>query len=237
MEKAIFFDSGPVISLTMNNLLWLLEDLKKNFNGKFYITPAVYKELVRKPIETKRFKFEALQILPLITKGVLEVYRNKAVQARAEQIMNLTNNAFKTKGKWMKLVHFAEAEVVAAALVHGTDTVVIDERTTRHFIEDPLLVKNHIERKMHHEISSDNKNVDLIKKEFKNLKVIRSLELVTMGYELGLLDKYIAKGEKDLIPNPKKELLEGALWAIKLGGCSVREQEIKDIIKSEFMKK
>ena len=31
--KTLVFDAGPIISMTMNNLLWLLKPLKKQFDG------------------------------------------------------------------------------------------------------------------------------------------------------------------------------------------------------------
>ena len=49
MTAILFFDAGPVISLVMSRLAWLLPDLKKQFGGKFYITPAVKNELVDRP--------------------------------------------------------------------------------------------------------------------------------------------------------------------------------------------
>ena len=59
--------------------------------------------------------------------------------------------------------------------------------------------------------------------------MIRSVELVTISYELGLLDKYIVN-----IKNPRKALLEGVLWGVKLNGASVSEREIKEIVKMEI---
>ena len=53
--KSLVFDSGPIISLATNNLLWVLEPLKNKFNGKFFITQAVKGEIVERPLETKKF--------------------------------------------------------------------------------------------------------------------------------------------------------------------------------------
>ena len=60
--KSLIFDAGPIISLATNNLLWILEPLKNKFDGKFYLTDAVKRELVDRPLETKKFKFEAIQV-------------------------------------------------------------------------------------------------------------------------------------------------------------------------------
>jgi hypothetical protein len=35
------------------------------------------------------------------------------------------------------------------------------------------------------------------------------------------------------LPTPKKTLLEGLLWGVKLNGCSVSEREIDEVIKIE----
>ena len=65
--KALVFDAGPIITLTMNNLLWLLEQLKSQFNGEFFICPAVRRELVDKPLQTKKYKFQMFFNKKLLT--------------------------------------------------------------------------------------------------------------------------------------------------------------------------
>ncbi|KHO51294.1 MAG: hypothetical protein QT04_C0044G0003 [archaeon GW2011_AR11] len=57
--KALVFDSGPIISLTLNGLLWMLRPLKQRFKGDFCITKAVYGEIISYPLHTKKFKLEA----------------------------------------------------------------------------------------------------------------------------------------------------------------------------------
>ena len=69
--RSIVFDTGPIISLTTNNLLWLLEPLKKKYKGHFHITSDVKRELIDRPLQTKKFKFEALQVMHIIKKGIL----------------------------------------------------------------------------------------------------------------------------------------------------------------------
>jgi hypothetical protein len=62
--------------------------------------------------------------------------------------------------------------------------------------------------------------------------VIRSTELVTIAYEKGLLDR-LTENAKKIVPDINKAVLEGALWGVKLNGCSVKEDEITDILKME----
>ena len=54
------------------------------------------------------------------------------------------------------------------------------------------------------------------------------MELVTVAYELGILDSYITK-----IPDARKNLLEGVLWGVKLNGCAVSKDEIEQIVNLE----
>ena len=76
-KKPIIFDTGPVISLTTNNLLWVLDSLKKQYKGNFYITPTVKRELVDTPIQSKKFKFEALQVMHCIKGRFMQLSMKK----------------------------------------------------------------------------------------------------------------------------------------------------------------
>ncbi|MEK6844901.1 MAG: hypothetical protein AABX44_01460, partial [Nanoarchaeota archaeon] len=60
--KVLIFDSGSLISLSMNGLLEELKKLKKIFNGEFIITKEVKKEVVDEPIKIKMYELEALKI-------------------------------------------------------------------------------------------------------------------------------------------------------------------------------
>ena len=54
-----------------------------------------------------------------------------------------------------------------------------------------------------------------------------------VAYELGLLDKYMFEQEEKTVPNPRRALVEGVLWGIKLIGCSIGREELEDIVKIE----
>jgi hypothetical protein len=228
--KALIFDSGPVISLTMNNLLWTLEPLKDRFQGDFFITRTVYKELVLQPLETKKYKFEAMQILPLIAKGVLKIYQHAALHETTLQLLEKANKCFIAEKRSLQIVHHADMEAVAAAILSGADAIVFDERTTRVLIENPLSLEEHLGRKLHTVIRGDRKSLLEIKARIGGLKVLRSVELIAIAFNLGLLDRYIIEGEEQLIPDLKPKLLEGALWGLKLSGCSVRTDEIEEVM-------
>jgi len=227
--KSVVFDAGPVISLATNSLLWTLEPLKKKFNGRFCITEAVKRELVDKPFEIKKFKFEAIQVEKLIETGILEIIDNESIRQQTPLILDTANMIFKAYNNYMKIVQFGEMSVVAAARSINADAIVVDEKTTRFLIENPRLLTSILARTLHTSINVSENNLKEFKNYTNNMKTIRSVELVTIAYEQGLLDNFITK-----IPDARKNLLESVLWGVKLNGCAVSREEIDDIMKIEF---
>ena len=232
MGKSLIFDTGPIISLTLNNLVWIIEPLKQKFNGEFYITKAVYQELIERPLSTKKYKFEALQILPYITRGIIKVLDDNRIAQEGKELLELANTTFKAHDNWIRIVHPGEIEVITAALMNSSEAIVIDERTTRDLIENPRLIEKRLRRKLHTNVQTNKENIRKIEKKLKNLRVIRSFELVKIAFELGYLDKYMLEEEKEVVPNLKRAVLEGVLWAIKLSGCSVRGEDIIEVLKN-----
>lgn len=226
--KAIVFDAGPIISLTTNNLLGLLTNLKEAYKGSFYITNSVRRELIERPLDTKKFKFEALQVLRCINAGVLEVFDSRDLRKKTLCLLELANKCFSVEGNPMQVVHFAEMSGIAAAMLNNSEAFVVDERNTRLLIEDPGRLKEILSKRLHTDIYVTKKNLNEFRSITKGIKLIRSVELVAVAYELGLLNKYLVN-----IPNPKKTLLEAVLWGVKLNGCSVSENEIEEIVKME----
>ena len=229
--KLITFDTGPIISLTTNNLLGLLTNLKDKYKGSFYITEAVKKELIERPLMTKKFKFEALQVLRSINQGVLEVFNSDDLRHRTVHLLELANNCFKAQGNPIQITHFAEMSGIASYLINNAEAFVVDERNTRLLIEDPDRLQDILSKRLHTDITVDKGKLNEFTGMTKGIKLIRSVELVVVAYELGLLDKYLSN-----IPNPRKTLLEAVLWGVKLNGCSVSENEIEDIIRIELKK-
>ena len=227
--KSMVFDTGPIISLATNNLLWILEPLKKKFGGKFYITESVKHELVDVPLGTKKFKFEAIQVEKLIEDNILEVVNYDSIGSETAKLLDAANGIFTAFNNKIQIVHFAEMSAVAAAVKLNADAIVIDEKTTRFLIENPKIVYEILRRNLHTSVAMDEANLKLIKNAAGNIKTIRSIELVTIAYENGILDKFITK-----IPNAKKNLLESVLWGVKLKGCAVSRDEIEEILRIEM---
>lgn len=226
--KTLLFDSGPIISLTTTNLIWLIEELKKKFNGSFAITSGVKRELVDRPLETRRFKFEALQVESLIERNILSVIKDDAVTAKAQELLNTANSILSAHGQNIKIVQIGEMETLAAAILYKADVIVVDERITRTLLENPHGLHLLMERRLHMQLKHDDAMVRKFGELTRHVSVIRSIELVTIAFEMGLLNKFVVN-----VPNARRELLESILWGVKMNGCSVTDDEINTIVKKE----
>jgi len=222
-SKVLFFDTGPIISLVMSRLVWIIPELKKAYGGKFYITPSVKRELVERPLSIKRFEFEALQVLKLINDGILEVYENIPKKI-ASQLINQANSSFQINNKNIDIIQSGEMESVACALDINADAVVMDERTLRLFIENSAELKSLLERRFKSEVGTNPGSIKLFSEQLQKIKIIRSIELVASAYKLGLLDQYIPPEKEG-----KETLVDSVLWATKFNGCAVTDQEVEEI--------
>ena len=231
-DAGIVFDAGPFISMTLSGTLWVLEALKKKYKGQFYITPAVKKEIIDRPLTTKKYKFESIRVMPYLANGTITLIDNKEIENKTKEILELANNCFFLKNKPIKILHDGETESIAACLILGAKTIVIDERTTRYLIEAPEKIKKRLERKLHSRIEVDSNKLKELNKEFKEIIPIRSTELLTIAFEKELFNFY-KYSNVNKIDDFDKTVLEGILWALKLNGCAILDTEINEILKIE----
>lgn len=218
--RAVVFDAGPLISLSLNGLLDILEKLKQSFKETiFVITPAVKRETIDKAKNVKRYELEALRLQNLLDKKVLtlssDYVANNLIDKETKRVMNIANTSFKAEGKYLNLVQEGEASCLAFYNLCKIDCViVIDERVTRLFTESPQNLKMITERKLHVPVSAVSKNL----KEFKDFKYIRSTELVYLAYKNNLFDF-----------KKEKFTLDALLYALKYSGTSISSKEIDEI--------
>ncbi len=232
--KAIVFDASTIISLASNNLLWILEPLKKRYKGKFLIPSIVKDEIITEPLHSLRFKFSAMQVAAEVAKGTLEIYDSKNLQVQTKRLLGAMNNLFLAKRRFMRLLSAGEVSVLALAREVGADCVAIDERTMRLLIEDPYKLARLQAEKLHTKVDLHQRNLDIVLEATHGFQVMRSSELAVIAYEMGLLNQYVHAKEKRLIAgNLQKNLLEGLLWALKLNGFSISGDEIANLVKIE----
>ena len=131
---------------------------------------------------------------------------------------------------FIHLVDKAEVESLALANLLKA-TYVVDERTMRMLVDSPLELKKLFEKKLHTRITINNNNLKQFQKEI-NVNIIRSSEIATAAYSLGLLNKLTSKDHLANY-NLKHELLDGLLWGLKLNGCSISKKEIDQVEEIE----
>lgn len=222
--KVVVFDSGTLINLSMNGLLYVLEGLKKISNSKFLITHEVKRETVDRPIGILQFELGALRIQNLIDKGVLEFpevlgIQNQLIIEKTRELMDIANHFLQSKGQWIHIVSDAEMSCLALSdelsKQNIQNIIAIDERTTRLLAEKPENLEMIMQTKLH-------QKVDLVARDFSifnKYKFIRSSELVFVAYKKGLVK---LKGKK---------VLEALLYATKFKGSAISYEEIDELKK------
>ena len=223
-QKVIVLDSGPLINLSMNGLLYLIDELKKTTDVKFLITKEVKHEVIDRPLEIPRFELGALQLKSLINSKVIEmpevfgIEENK-LRAETQELKNLANHSVQARGAWIQIVSEAEMSCLALSkelTEKGIENLIaIDERTTRILSEKPENLEQIMSSKLHHSVEIKKENF----KNFSQFRFIRSTELVFVAYKKGLLK----------LKDPKA--LEAALFATKYKGSSVSFEEINELKK------
>jgi predicted nucleic acid-binding protein len=180
-------------------------------------------------LETKKFKFEALQVQGLVEQNVLDVIGSPAIRQKAKYLQNLANRIFVIRRQPMQILQQGECETLAAALLSNVNVIVCDERITRMLIEAPHQLQELYERRLHEKVEVNNAALQEFKKAVQGIKIVRSAELVLIAYEKGFLNQYLVN-----VPNVRRELLESLLWGVKLHGTAISEEEITELVKSEL---
>ena len=134
--------------------------------------------------------------------------------------MQIANTLFKTKNKEIHLIDKGETAALALSMLMKKKTnydvpLVIDERTTRMLCEKPENLRKLMEKKLHTLIKSNTKNYNF----FTSFKIIRSTELAFIAYKKNLFDLKDSKA------------LEATLYGLKFNGCSISENEVRDMIE------
>ncbi|MEM1535181.1 MAG: hypothetical protein QW199_00635 [Candidatus Pacearchaeota archaeon] len=219
-RKALIFDASSIITLNMIGMLELLKELKIGFDGKFLITRDVYNECVNVPIEIKKYELRALMIKKFVEERIIEVINDKELDKRTDQILNEINSIFHVNNEKIKIIHRGEASCIALyELLNLKDkALVIDERTARMILENPESLAKLIEGKVHRKIYINQKIASQFKN--KNFKIIRSSEILIIGFE---------KRKTGFEDN--KEGLDALIYGAKAYGCSISEEEIAQILQ------
>jgi hypothetical protein len=221
-KKVLIFDSGALISLTMNGISYILRGLKEHFSGKFVITKDVRREVIEVPLKIKRFELEALKVKQLLDDGVLEMSSSLGIsdgeiETLHNKLLDIANSTFSGQGKDIHILDDGEASCLALSKIladKGISSVIgIDERTTRLLVEKPENLKSIFEERLNTSIRMNSEKA----KTFRGFKLIRSAEISYVAYKEGLFQ---VKGP---------EVLDAVLYALKFKGAAISSDEIEQI--------
>lgn len=210
------FDSSSIISISQTCLLDIIGGLVEKAGVQFFIPEAVFNESVKRPLEIKRFELNAVRIKKAIDAGWFQV-RNVSDRQLFSEIDRLSNNSFFLKGKPIRLLQKGEIESLVLIKELGADAFATDERTARTIVENPKMLQKILSMRRRKHIGINSDNIQALKEMFSDITIVRSVELIALSYEHGLLGEMLPEG---------KQSLEAALFAAKYGGCAVSAREI-----------
>lgn len=210
----IVADSSSMISLGMNCMSQVLNSLGVHIT----VTPAIYDEIVTRPMGSKRYALEAIRIKKLFSEGVLSV--EEADRSTTDSILKAANSIFGIRKKSLKIIHRGEAEALALIKGIGADAFLIDERTTRLLMEDPEGLRKLLGYRTRKDVKINQNMLESFRGIAPSVPIIRSVEIAARAYETGILGGQLC-GDKD-------KILEAVLCALKFAGCAISWSEIEE---------
>src|SRR3989338_8247324 len=120
--KVLILDSGILINLSMNGLLYVLEELKKISNIKILITKDVRYETIDRPIGIPKFELGALRIQNLINLKIIELpdslqISEKELNSLTQNYLELANHSIQSHNQFIQLVSNAEMSCLALSKI------------------------------------------------------------------------------------------------------------------------
>lgn len=222
--KQIVFDSSSLISLSSSCLFNAMGKMFNELGLQGVISRAVELESVINPLKVKRLELSATRIKHGIDQGWITVVGlNKKEQLEANKLMLKANNCFYTSTGSIALFHRGEAEALLLTEKRRAIALAVDERTTRMFLEEPERLRRLIERRQERRIQKNQRLINELLERFKELKIVRSSELVALAFEKGFLEQEIGLGKK---------ALEAALYSLKYQGCALSSTEIEEFVEA-----
>ncbi|MEM3363980.1 MAG: hypothetical protein QXS93_00530 [Candidatus Micrarchaeia archaeon] len=220
-RNSVVCDSSSLISLAESCQLDVLSFLKQHMYGDFIYPRTVRIESMERPLGMREHALRAFRLMDYEKSGAIK-FVDYDVSRKMREIMDIANSIFSVAGRPIQLVDDGEAAQVALAIEFGINTILIDERTTRTLIEAPFRHKEHLEREFRKPVRMNDALMDEFNSLTRGLKIIRSSEIILLAYKYGYFDHY---GEL------KSKALEGALYGVKLCGCSISFEEIDEIMR------
>ncbi|MBN2121984.1 hypothetical protein JW721_02920 [Candidatus Micrarchaeota archaeon] len=219
-KRYVLCDSSSLISLSDSCLDSLLYFFRDNFGVKFIIPKSVEYESVTRPLtmRTKVYCFSAIRIQDMINDGVIEVIEADT-EAETRKLMEAGNGIFYAHGKPLRILHIGETEMIALARKLEVNSLLMDERTTRVLLENPVSLAKHFQDEFHTNVMVNRQKLSEFSEHAGRMDIIRTTELVYIGAQQGFFHPF---GKLEA------QATEAALYKLKYSGCAVSFNELKE---------
>ncbi len=222
----IVFDASTLISFSQSCLIEILHRLQKQSNWRFLVTRTVYNEIITNPMKIKRFELNAIRLSRAIDQGWLAfIEPTSAETAKTEEISRHANQTFFANKQPLSLVHAGEAEALALCQSRKIPILAMDERTTRMLIEGPNQLREILAERTNNQIETNETSLDAFRRNFSDLTIVRSVELLGLAYERKLFEPTLSQNHQSL---------EAGLFALKFSGCAVSETELNEFLQKHL---
>ena len=210
-------DSSTLIALAETGTLDALAFLKKQNGARFFVPPAVVFESIEHPEQIQRFAFSAFRIEKALKDGWIERTPSRTAPSKTQEILQYANAVFSVNGQNLKVLHQGEAEALAAYKEMQSNAILVDEKTTRLFIEDAGLLQQSLEQEYRGRIKINQKALDALKRMLQGMNAIRSTEILAIAFEHGYFDGFGPNADA---------AFHSALYAVRNAGCSITTHEL-----------
>ena len=217
---SIICDSSSLISLSETCLIDVLRFLRDSrLGGRFLITPVVKHEIVSHPMQIPQHEFSAIRLQKLLDDRVVEVVSTPGLAEQTKKILSLANNLFSVRGRPLEILQEGEAECLAAFAGMSADGLLVDEKTTRMLVEDPLKLAESIGREYAGRPQVNESALTELRELTRGIFVTRSSELLAVAGGQGFFKEYRGLQE---------HALRAALLTLRNAGCSLTTDELRE---------
>jgi len=224
----IIVDSSTIISCAMNCLMWVFDELSKK-GIQFIVPKGVKKEIIDSGLHSKKFKYEAIRVSRYFSKGIFKESEEE-IKKETSEMLRYANSSFYIKHNPMRILQKADAEVAVLAKKIKADAIATDEKTLRLLVEAPDSIKKILEKKFNSKVEVNEKELYNFNKEFKNIPVVRSVDLIALAYSMGIFEDTVKRFCPNRNRQCKMEIIDGLLYSLRFSGCAVSFKEIEDYV-------
>jgi len=221
---SIVCDSSSLISFSETCNIEAIGFVKKKSGARFLIPEEVRQEIFVRPLKLPKYEFSAIRLNQLLEEGIVERAFPPELENKTNEFLSIANNLFFVRGNPIELIQRGEAQCLAVMQSLNADALLIDEKTTRLLVESPEQLLQRISGEYENKISVEQDALSQFRKKTREIFVMRSSELLAIAAEKGFFQQYGDFEEK---------AFKAGLRALRNAGCSIAEEEIKQI-QNEF---